>query len=523
MSLNKALVEPECGGPNSLVGLSQNVVQNNSKLQNQRNNAINSLLPSLSKGEDFVQEYMSSIHNVPSSMNSFDMRSLIGAIPQEPNNRYAKEWTNEFLSESRNPDMNNIWNKSIQQVQTSKPTTHIMSWVNSYNNSSLVGQNNVQNTEGHSEMWSSEYLDKFDKFDKKSDNLANNWYNEFLNKNESTTNSIYSDTINTIKTTDEDYENEWDSIIDNNPYFSQLGEDETKYEFQDNPYINVENPSDIAKTLMTNGNLSDAILYYEVAVQQKPDDSNAWCALGLCHAENEDDINAIKAFNKSLILNPSNKEALLGYSVSLSNEFRENEAVEYLEKWLQAHLNQNVEPLTNVQTYRSTFLNRIKFDKVEKDFLDVARRNSGKVDVELQNALGILYNIGNNFSRAIDSLKLAVANKPDDPRLWNRLGATFANDDKTTDAINAYRQALSLFPTYVRARYNLGISCMHLNSYEQAVEHLVSAIELQKNEKTSLVWNTLRTAVIRLPKLSPGVMESIDNRDLYSFKKLMNL
>lgn len=52
MSWKNALLEQECGGTNSLVELSNNFAQNNSKLQNQRNEAINSLLPSLSKGEE---------------------------------------------------------------------------------------------------------------------------------------------------------------------------------------------------------------------------------------------------------------------------------------------------------------------------------------------------------------------------------------------------------------------------------------------------------------------------------------
>lgn len=96
--------------------------------------------------------------------------------------------------------------------------------------------------------------------------------------------------------------------------------------------------------------------------------------------------------------------------------------------------------------------------------MDAARAQTN-ADPELQNALGVLYNLNGTFDRAVDSIKTAIARNQDDARLWNRLGATLANSERTAEAIEAYRHALQLFPAYVRARYNLGISCMHLNCY----------------------------------------------------------
>ena len=37
-----------------------------------------------------------------------------------------------------------------------------------------------------------------------------------------------------------------------------------------------------------------------------------------------------------------------------------------------------------------------------------------------------------------------------------------ANGDQSEEAIGAYRKALDIFPGFVRARYNLGISCINL-------------------------------------------------------------
>jgi tetratricopeptide (TPR) repeat protein len=43
--------------------------------------------------------------------------------------------------------------------------------------------------------------------------------------------------------------------------------------------------------------------------------------------------------------------------------------------------------------------------------------------------------------------------------LWNRLGATLANGGNPEEAVDAYRKALELKPTFTRAIFNLGVAC----------------------------------------------------------------
>ncbi|KJH45614.1 tetratricopeptide repeat protein [Dictyocaulus viviparus] len=248
----------------------------------------------------------------------------------------------------------------------------------------------------------------------------------------------------------------------------------------------------------------------------------AWCRLGLSHAENENDSKAITAFNQCLKIQPNNQEALLALSVSLANESAESEALHQLLKWLVAY--QGGDPLTIQRQnggYRS-FLDPDAFKQVEERFLSVARQQSGTADAALQNALGVLYNLNKNYGRAVECIKLAIANQPDDARLWNRLGATLANGDRTPEAIAAYREALRRYPLYVRARYNLGISCLHLKSYREAVEHFVSALELQKGSSdNSPIWPTLRSAMIRMQNASDALISALDQRDVNAFKRAL--
>ena len=53
-----------------------------------------------------------------------------------------------------------------------------------------------------------------------------------------------------------------------------------------------------------------------------------------------------------------------------------------------------------------------------------------------------------------------------DAMLWNKLGATLANSNKSGEAVEAYRKALEYLPGFTRSRYNLGVSCINLGAYK---------------------------------------------------------
>lgn len=67
----------------------------------------------------------------------------------------------------------------------------------------------------------------------------------------------------------------------------------------------------------------------------------------MCLAENEQDIQAISAYNRSLQCNSSNGKAVLALSISLTNEGIDNLAFANLEKWLRLYKGESIEQSTD--------------------------------------------------------------------------------------------------------------------------------------------------------------------------------
>jgi len=125
-----------------------------------------------------------------------------------------------------------------------------------------------------------------------------------------------------------------------------------------------------------------------------------------------------------------------------------------------------------------------------------------QMDPDVQVGLGVLFYGSSNYDKAVDCFVSALRSRPKDYLLWNRLGATLANSGRSEDAIEAYHKALEFKPTFVRARYNLGVSCINIGCYKEAAEHLLGALSMHQtghesgsevNVSTSLIETLRRT------------------------------
>ncbi|KAL2009578.1 hypothetical protein VTN00DRAFT_5385 [Thermoascus crustaceus] len=284
---------------------------------------------------------------------------------------------------------------------------------------------------------------------------------------------------------------EWDGFDTLNTRFRdpQLGD----YLFEeDNAFRAVSNPFEEGlKIMREGGNLSLAALAFEAAVQKDPQHVQAWTMLGSAQAQNEKESPAIRALEQALKLDPNNLDALMGLAVSYTNEGYDSTAYRTLERWLSVKYPQIIDPKDLSPEADMGFTDRhLLHTKVTDLFIKAAQLSpSGEhMDPDVQVGLGVLFYCAEEYDKAVDCFSAALAStetgtsnqKEQLHLLWNRLGATLANSGRSEEAIEAYEKALTINPNFVRARYNLGVSCINIGCYPEAAQHLLGALAMHR-------------------------------------------
>jgi len=281
--------------------------------------------------------------------------------------------------------------------------------------------------------------------------------------------------------------------------------------------INEQDTMQRGLDLFNDGLISDSIVSLESEVKRNPENSTAWMYLGLAHAENDQDGNAIICLSKCLQLDPQNPKARIALAVSYTNDYQKEKALDTLEEWLRinpdySHILRNKPPMDTDNPYVDTW----KRHNITSDlFLEAARCKPNNPDPEVQTALGLLYNMSYEYEKAVDCFKVALQHSPTDYQLWNKLGATLANSNKSQEALGAYFKALEHKPTYVRARSNLGISYLSLNMYREAAQTFLGAISI--HPESTHIWDNLKM-VFRLMNREDLVQKiNLNTRDINQF------
>ncbi|XP_074491348.1 PEX5-related protein isoform X2 [Sebastes fasciatus] len=325
---------------------------------------------------------------------------------------------------------------------------------------------------------------------------------------------------------------------------SSVSPHEKGYYFHtDNPYKDLPNAFEEGQKKSREGDLQNAVLFLEGAVLQDPQDSEAWQVLGTTQAENENEQAAIVSLQRCLELHPNNLPALMALAVSLTNTGMRNDASEALLRWLRhnpkyKHLLKGKTHLMgspNSQRRLSTAPNMTRPDssllpEVKELFLEAVQHNSDSIDPDLQTGLGVLYNISGEFNKAVAAFNTALSVRPEDYLLWNRLGATLANGDRSEEAVEAYTRALELQPGFIRSRYNLGISCINLGAHREAASNFLTALSLQRKTRSRQqshqvmsgnIWAALRIALSMMDQ--PELFQAANIGDLDLLMRAFNL
>ncbi|KAJ3063822.1 Peroxisomal membrane signal receptor PTS1 [Quaeritorhiza haematococci] len=386
----------------------------------------------------------------------------------------------------------------------------------------------------------------------------------------------------------EQWENEFKDLWSKNDFTAEPVDPDpvtgplADYTFEeDNPFLQHPDPMVEGLRLVgEGGSLSAAALAFEAAVQRDPHNSDAWMHLGTVQAENEKEEPAIAALQRSVQENPKNLKALMvgifsprvkpsfarvdlginpdvvlftpkGLAVSYTNEGQDLQAYATLERWINAQYpsiaSQIPEPSKPIDFHHPYQAAQDMHERVTSLFLEAARQGPIKaettldvesvteaatIDPDVQVGLGVLFYNSNDYDKAIDCFTAALSVRPNDYKLWNRLGATLANSGRSEEAIDAYYKALEIKPSFVRGRYNLGVSCINVKCYKEAAEHLLGALSmhvvnvggnggngdnLHERKVSQNLWETLRRTFVLMDRrdLSDKALVS---QDVNSFR-----
>lgn len=288
-------------------------------------------------------------------------------------------------------------------------------------------------------------------------------------------------------------QDEWQKLSEDteHPWLSEFNESYDPYKeytfAEENPMTELENAFEKGKEYLAKGDIPSAVLCFEVAAKKEPENADIWELLGLSQAENEMDPQSIAALKRSLEIKPDNMRVLMALAVCYTNESLQSHALKMLTNWFQVnpkykHLVEKYPELQATEgSMPSSIIQGNRLQEIQNLFLDAVRENPQQVDPEVQEALGVLYNLSSEFDKAVDCFRAALHVNPQNAKVWNRLGASLANGSRSVEAVEAYQQALAIEPGFIRVRYNVGVCCMNLKAYKQAAEHLLTALNMQAN------------------------------------------
>ncbi|KAK3104843.1 hypothetical protein FSP39_011457 [Pinctada imbricata] len=433
------------------------------------------------------------------------------------------KWIDEFSTQNAQDDeLSNTAKEMLGKVDDPKlANSEFMKFVKKIGDGEItIKDNQVIENPDKAQQWAEEFSSE--QLNPEG-SLVDKWEEEFA------------EMVGRREANDEDFweklQKHWEDVDretseDGHPWLTEFEQTDPYKEYhfeEDNPLLDHPDPFQAGIEKLKEGDIPNAVLLFEAAVQKDPQHAQAWQYLGTTQAENEQEPEAIAALKKCLELDAGNLTALMSLATSYTNESLASHACHALKSWLKNNPKYTdlVPETLNEAPKITSYVSSNEHNEVKDLYIAAARLSPQEIDADVQSGLGVLFNLSGEYDKAVDCFSAALQVRPKDALLWNKLGATLANGNRSEEAVEAYHNALQISPGYIRSRYNLGIACINLGVHKEAIEHFLTALNMQRQSHgpkdpqvvmSKNIWSTLRMAVSLLGR--PDLYDYCDKQDL---------
>ena len=255
--------------------------------------------------------------------------------------------------------------------------------------------------------------------------------------------------------------------------------------------INSELPSvyrNQARLLLKQSKTIEALEKAQLGCNQSPEDLESLLVLAACLGANQRDLEALPIIEKILKAKSNHAEA---YANRAFIKLRAKDAAGAIKDAkmtvsLKPHLTQMWQLLGSLYYQTGNLIDAIE-----------ALRNAHKNEpnnLAFMVQLGDFLRQGNEVSEAINILEKATELAPEDANAWTNLGVAFQQEKRITDAKIAYEKALALNPKSAAISSNLGAMAREAGELESALGYFEKALEIEPNlaEAHSNLGSTLQ-------------------------------
>ena len=229
----------------------------------------------------------------------------------------------------------------------------------------------------------------------------------------------------------------------------------------------------LGNALLQKSGVDEAIAHYQKVLQIVPGGAEIYDNLGSALLQKGQVDEAIAQYQKALQIKPGYAEAHYNFGFALSKIGQVDEAIAQYQKALQIKPDY-AEARINLG---NALLQKGKVDEAITHFQMVMQIAPGYA--EAYNNLGIVLLQKGKVDEAIAQYQKALQIKPDYAEVHYNFGFALSKNGKVDEAINQYQKALQIKPDYADAHINLGNALLQKGSVDEAITHYQKALQIK--------------------------------------------